>query len=254
MAVGVFLDPFDADAGIAALGRQNHCRHPALDIAGGVLDGEQRAAPAGLGGQVFGRQFGDHAMPDAPAPVIAFQRALQRPRGHALQGRIDGGADGQSAAEEFILPEILRQLAADFIGEIVARRQLFGEGREIAILDRAQRLFGLGPIGRLVDIAVLPHLAQHIVAPLGHALLGFDRVIPPRRLRHRGQRRRLMRFQLRQGLVEIGLRGGGHAVAVLAEKDLVQIQLQDLVLGQRLFQPGGQDQFLDLAFDAAIRG
>ena len=61
-----------------------------------------------------------------------------------------------------------------------------------------------------------------------------------------------MRGQFIQCLVEIGLAGRSHAIGVLAEKDLVHVELEDLFLVQRLFEPRGEDQFLDLALCPAV--
>ena len=60
-----------------------------------------------------------------------------------------------------------------------------------------------------------------------------------------------MRGKSGQRFVEIGLRSGGHTIAVLAEEDLVQIKLKDLVLRQCLFQPCGQNDLFDLALNTA---
>ena len=81
-----------------------------------------------------------------------------------------------------------------------------------------------------------------------------DRVIGRRRLRQRGQIGGFLGGQLGQFLVEIGLRRGRHAIAVLTEIDLVHVEFEDLVLAQRLLDPGGQDQFLDLALRRSVRG
>jgi hypothetical protein len=61
-----------------------------------------------------------------------------------------------------------------------------------------------------------------------------------------------MRGKRGQRFVEIGLCSGGHAIAVLAEEDLVQIKLKDLFLVQRLFNARGENDFLDLALGVAI--
>ena len=59
---------------------------------------------------------------------------------------------------------------------------------------------------------------------------------------------------VRSVLAEIGARGGFHAVGVLAQVDLIQVDGQDLVLGEILFQAVGQDGFLHLARVAALGG
>ena len=214
----------------------------------------QGPAPSGLGRQRLGGQFLAGAAPDAAAAVILLQRLAQRVGSGGLQFRVHRRADRQPAAEKLVLAEFARQLAADFIGEVIARRHLAVGRGEIAVLHAAQRQLGLGLIGGLVDESVLPHLAQDIVAPLGHPFLGADGVIAARRLRHGGQHRGLVRFQFRQRLVEIGLRRRRHAKAVLAQKDLVQVKFQNLVLAQRAFQPRGQDHLFHLALDAAVAG
>ena len=67
-----------------------------------------------------------------------------------------------------------------------------------------------------------------------------------RRFRQGRQISGLARRQLLQSLVEVGLRGGNHAVGVLAEKNLVQIEFKDLVFGQRAFKSSCENDFLDL--------
>ena len=61
-----------------------------------------------------------------------------------------------------------------------------------------------------------------------------------------------MRRQFRQGLVEIGLRRRRDAIGILAEENLVKVQFKNPFLVQRLFQPRGQDDLLDLALDLAV--
>ena len=46
-------------------------------------------------------------MPDTAAAVIIFQRLAQRIGGQPLHVGFDRGTDGQTAAEEFVLPEFL---------------------------------------------------------------------------------------------------------------------------------------------------
>ncbi len=115
-----------------------------------------------------------------------------------------------------------------------------------------QRAFGL--VSGLVQIAVLPHLAQHGVAAGQHLVVITHRVRARGLTRHGGKGCRLMRGKLGQRLVEIGQRRSGHPIAVLAEVNFVQIQFKNAVLGQRLNQTGGQDQFLDLALGRAVAG
>ena len=63
-----------------------------------------------------------------------------------------------------------------------------------------------------------------------------------------------MRGEVRQRLVEIGLRRGGDAVGILPQKDLVHVEFENLFLWHRFLKPGGEDDLLDLAFDLTITG
>ena len=250
--LGVLGDPLDSDPGVGLADFQDDGRKPAGDVAR-HLGLRERGAPRLLGPQILCRDGDAGAAPDADPAVVFLKRVLQRLGGDLLQLRLDRGADGEAVGKELLLAELAAQLAADFVGEVVARRQLPAERREVAVLHGLERQRLFAPERRLVEIAVLPHLAQDVVAPFGDpVLVGHGRT--RRRLRHRGQHRRLVRGKLVQLLVEIGLRGRRDPVAVLAEKDLVEVEFEDLVLGQGLFDPHREDQFLDLAFKVAVRG
>ncbi|OIQ64270.1 hypothetical protein GALL_541800 [mine drainage metagenome] len=176
---------------------------------------------------------------------------MQRLCRQRLHRRVHRGAHSQTAAKELLLPEGARQLAPDFIGEIVAWRQRVAECRIVAGLHRFQRCrFRLG-IGRLVDIAVQIHLVQHIIAPIHRALHVGHRAQLARFLRQRRDVGRLAGRQLAQRLVEIGLRRRRHAIRIGAKVDLVQIKLQHAVLGIGLTDAIGEDQLLDLALARA---
>ncbi len=169
-----------------------------------------------------------------------------------LQVRVDGGADRQPAAEKLVFAEVAAELAADLVGEIVARRQRRAERRVIAGLHREQRLGHCGFVGRIGDIAVLAHLFQHVVAPRhGVVVLALGMQVAGA-LRERGEIGGILRLELVEGLVEIGLRRRSHAKRVLAEEDLVEVEAKDLLLVQRGFEPGGEDQLLDLALGRAV--
>jgi hypothetical protein len=96
---------------------------PARHIARHFLGIGQRGAPIGFRCQNFGR--GHLAVPrQTPRPRSYFSSAVCKALAAIrLHVGIDGGADRQAAPEKLLLAEALRQLAADFVGEIVARRQ-----------------------------------------------------------------------------------------------------------------------------------
>ena len=51
---------------------------------------------------------------------------------------------------------------------------------------------------------------------------------------------------LGERLAEVGLGGGGEAVGPLAEEDLVDVDLEDLVLGEARFDLEGEQCLVDL--------
>ena len=72
-----------------------------------------------------------------------------------------------------------------------------------------------------------------------------------------GQRREIGRFrggELVHRLVEIEQRGGGDAVGAHAEIDLVEIKLEDSLLGERPLDLHRQQRFLDLARERHLVG
>ncbi len=112
-----------------------------------------------------------------------------------------------------------------------------------------------GRLGLLAgDVAVLDHLADDVVAPVDRVGLLADGMEVARLLGKRGQVGGFGNRELVEGLAEVDLRGGGDAVGVLAEEDLVEIELEDLVLAQAVLEAGGEDDLLDLALAGAVTG
>ena len=256
LALAVVLrDAVDADAGAALLEAEDHRRVPAVDVAR-RLGGGEGAAPARLARGVEARRVDlrHRAAVDPDGAVVFLQPVAERPRRHRLQVGVDGGADRQAAGEELVVAELGRELAADLVGEIVARRHLAAGRGDVAGLDR-QQVLGLGRLGRLAgDVAVVGHLIEHVVAAGDGAGLFAHRVQHARRLRQRGEVGGLGERELLERLGEVGLRRGGDAIGVLAEEDLVEVELEDLVLGERALEPGGEDDLLDLALAGAVAG
>ena len=75
-------------------------------------------------------------------------------------------------------------------------------------------------------------------------------VVVVRPLGQGGQEGGLGRSQLLQRLAEVVVGRRRHAVRPIAEENLVQIQLEDLFLGQGRFKPAGENRLLQLAVDA----
>ena len=227
---------------------------PAMSRGTSAPPAPARQLASSAGSKVAGSISRDRPAVDLDPAVVLFEPVAQRLGRGLLELRIDGGADGEAAGEELLVAELGRELAADLVGEIVARRQLAQAGGKLAALDRHQVL-GLGGLGRVAgDVAVLGHLLEHVVAPGDGARLLAHRMQDARRLRQRREIGGLGEGELVERLAEVDLRRGGHAIGVLAEEDLVEIELEDLVLAQRVLEPGGEDDLLDLALAGAVAG
>ena len=74
-----------------------------------------------------------------------------------LQSGVYRCAYGQAAAKKLFLAKSAGQLAADFIGKIIPRRQGGAECRKIAVLNGQQRLRGRGFGNCRRDIAIVRH-------------------------------------------------------------------------------------------------
>ena len=83
--------------------------------------------------------------------------------------------------------------------------------------------------------------------------VGGRRIIG-RRLDQAGDDRRLAEAQMVGAMAEEVPRGGVDAVGAAAEIDAVEIELEDLVLGEFALERERQDRFLDLAAEAAVVG
>ena len=250
MRLRVMIQTFDPDARALPIDLQHHGDRPARDIAcyGGLGQG---LAPCSLISQKLGRKSRGRATPQAAIAVIAFQGAAQRDLGHALQAFIHARTHRIAARQELALAILRRKLAADLIGEIVARRHGGAEWLDMAALDSFKRR-GLRTLHFSArDIAVFIHLAQHIVAATDGAIVIAHRVKIRRRLRQRGQIGRLFQRQRFEIGVEVGLGRRSHAIGILAKEDLVEIKLKDAFLAQRGFDPGGKDDLAHLALDRA---
>ena len=70
-----------------------------------------------------------------------------------------------------------------------------------------------------------------------------------RRLEQPGQQRRLGQRDEARRLAEIAARGGLDPVGAAAEIDAIEIELEDLLLGEALLQPHRIDHLFELAGD-----
>ncbi|MCY1267948.1 hypothetical protein D9M70_163910 [compost metagenome] len=152
----------------------------------------------------------------------------------ALQGRIDQRADQRRAARA-----------------VQAPRQQRREARFLARSEQ-HRFFQ-----RLVHRCLRPHAEggealQHLVARRLGAFGVAIRAQPAGRLRQHREQRRLAAGQLVGRLAEIRPAGRRHALQGAAERRAVEVEGEDLVLGQVPFQLRGAPQLLELAGEAPL--
>ncbi len=210
------------------------------------------------------RAAADHREDVARAGIDRHQRGLRLSvplaRGQALVDRRDTLGHGllretlqvqiecrvdfhpRASAEHAL--EVFFDLLAGVVDE-VRRLVLDGPRRNHQRLGRGLAGVGVG------DGAGVDHGAQHDVAPFARAFGIAERREPRRRLDEPGNRRRLGERQVADVLAEEDARRFRHAVygkgAALAEHDVVQVQLEDLLLGEARLEHERHELFLQLA-------
>ncbi len=194
-----------------------------------------------------------HRSAPALLPVEGDEPVDQRPPRHLLQLGIERGADRKPACVELFLAVLRKQRPPHFLGEELRRRDV---GAELTRIDAQVLLLGFRRHG-FVEVPVLHHLVEDPVAALLGAALGRLRLVGMvvvRRLRQRGEIRRLVRLEILELFVEVVQRRRRDAIRVEPEEDLVEIKLEDLVLRIRALDPDRENGFLDLALERAVVG
>ncbi len=197
-------------------------------------------------------QFDEGLGPAVTVATVVIQHlGAQRLPGGLLLGRHDRRVDVQSARVGLLAEHIEHQLARDFGGEL----RMHAGARHIAAVGRrrhsaAARFDRRGHgavVRRLVDVAQLQHATQDVLlAGLG-ALRVDARVEGARRDRQPGQHGEFADREVGQLLAEVGLSRRTEPVGSLAEEDLVDVDLQDPVLGQLGLDLECQRDLVDLA-------
>jgi hypothetical protein len=97
------------------------------------------------------------------------------------------------------------------------------------------------------DEAVLEHAIDDVaLAPRG-TLRVDDRVVRRRRLGQAGEHRRLGDGDVLERLAEIDFAGRGESVGALPERDMVHVDLENLVLAEQAFDLQRKQHLVDLA-------
>ncbi len=118
----------------------------------------------------------------------------------------------------------------EHVGRMAARADDLAFGHEAGLHHVGQHLVGAGAGGGQVDV----------------------RRVAGRRLEQAGEQRCLGQADVLHRLAEVELRRRLDAERAAAHIGAVEIELQDLVLGEIGFQPQRQEGFLDLALDRAL--
>jgi hypothetical protein len=189
----------------------------------------------------------------APHRLLDPRQAVgQHLLGQALQAQVQRGVDGEVLRVQVLRVVALAQLRAHQVHEV--RR--VEAGHRGGPVDPQRLRHGLGGPG-LVHEPGLLHRLQHLVAPLDRALGVAVGVVGVGRLDHAGQERALRQRQVADVLVEVHPRGLAEAVdaerAGLAQVDLVQVQLQDVLLLRAPLQHEREQGLLRLALHGALR-
>ena len=222
---------------------EQHGEAPGLNVAQG-RDGGERRAPVSR--QV---DVADGAA-EPVGLVVVHQPVDQRLAGHDLHLRVERRANRQAALVELLLAVALGELATHLLGEIAGRVAV---GREHARVDAEGLGLGLVGIG-LGDVAVLRHALQNVVATIDSRVPMQEGLVIVGTLRQARQVGDLGDRQFVDRLVEVVERRGRHAVVAEPEIDLVEIELEDLLLGVGLLDPQRQQGFADLAAEAPLVG
>lgn len=103
------------------------------------------------------------------------------------------------------------------------------------------------------DVAFVAHGAENDLGSFFRRLWVARRRQAGRGLEQACKQCRLAEVHVARRLVEVAPRSGFHAISVGAEEHPVEIHRQDLILGIFLLEPEGEQHFLHLALQRALR-
>jgi hypothetical protein len=232
------FQPGQVDEGLEGrAGLAQRLGHP-VELAFAVV------APADHGAHgAVGREAHHRRLPGLPLVARLAQHRPQLLVGDPLQAGVDGGDDADIGVDA---AEVVAHLGQNPVGEV--RRDVVARDAGGRLL--LQRGGGL----RLGDEAGVHHGAQHQRRALVGAG-GIARRIEARgRLQQARQQRGFVERHPGRRLAEVVARRRVHPVGTGAEVDAVEVDGEDLVLGEAPLQPERQHDFLNLAPDGALGG
>ena len=194
-------------------------------------------APADHGpDRAVGRHRHQRRLPGAEPGAGPLQRRRHLGLGDPLQAPIQGGGDDEIAVPA---ADIALDLGEGPVGEVTPDAPFPGA--------QARRgAYGLRCLG-FGDVAERRHAVEHEAGALRRAVPVPGRGVARRGLQQPRQHRRLVEGQLLGRLAEIAPRRRRDAEGAGAEIDAVEVDRQDLVLGELALEPERQHHLLDLA-------
>ncbi len=230
-----------ANSCFALIDLEHHGQGPRREIGGKCHLGQGRAPVL--------REVERFDRPAIAAVAVEFEKAArQRLAGHDLVFGIERRSDRQAAVVELVLAIELQEFAAHLLGEGFSR-----EEPGARLLDNHAQRFRLIFLRLFFgDVAVLGHAAQHPIAPLDGLLLLLEGMVIVGSLGKGSEIGHLVDTQLVKGLAEIVESGGRDAIGVQAEENLIEIELEDLVLGEGLLDALGEERLLELALGGLL--
>ncbi len=176
-------------------------------------------------------------------PLVRLDDALDGGGdGVVLALHVDGRVDLEAVVEQALVSVARHQVAAQVLGDV--RSGLAEDVLHRVDLDGGiVRRFALRPR----DHPLFGHPAQDVRSPRLRLLRMREGRELRRRLRQPRDQRHLGQGQLPHVLAIVVLRRRLHAVGVMAEIDLVHVELEDLLLGEVALQAPGEDQLADVA-------
>ncbi len=184
----------------------------------------------------------------ALALVVVLEVLAHRLLGLQLHVEVHGGVDLQPAGVEHLFAVALLEVAAHLLGEIGGVGDIGVDPRmdgQLLVVGLLRLFGGDGAVGDHALEDVLLALFGAIEVAIGGVAAGGAR--------QAGEHGALGESQLLDVLVEVVFGRCLDTVGPVAEVDLVEVEVKDLLLGQPLLHPAGEDRLLELARVGALR-
>ena len=183
---------------------------------------------------------------EAVARVVGEQSALHGALGVLLQAPVDGGVHDVAVDIDRVA------IAGDHLG---ARHFRGVPGLQLdvrAVIARRHRRGERGIVRGAIDVAELQHASENPVAPRARAGGVVERIQRRGRFRQAGDQRGLVQGELLDRAPVVDLRGGLDAVGAVAQEDLVEVELEDLLLVELALDLQREQDLVELAHEGLV--